>query len=254
MPGFTSYDQVGAKEDVSDIITNLTPTKTPFQSMIGTEKVKARIVEWQEDALDAVEDNAKVEGFDAANNAIVPTVMRQNNTQILSKTIQVTGTADEVDTYGRTKELAYQSRKKSQELKRDLEHAFVGTGQVAALGSNSVARKMAGVQAQINAAVTETVAASGPLTETVFMNAAQKVFNAGAEGNILMVKPTDSVKVAGFAAASGRTRDLGANGTKVVMVVDVLVTPADAIWYSPRGMEMVGMGSHGIPLAHPRRR
>jgi uncharacterized protein len=37
-------------------------------------------------------------------------------------------------------------------------------------------------------------------------------------------------------------------------LVDVLATPADAVWYSPRGMEMVGMGSHGIPLAHPRRR
>ena len=37
-------------------------------------------------------------------------------------------------------------------------------------------------------------------------------------------------------------------------LIDVLVTPADAIWYSPRGIEMVGMGSHGIPLEHPRRR
>ncbi len=37
-------------------------------------------------------------------------------------------------------------------------------------------------------------------------------------------------------------------------VVDVLVTPADAVWYSPQGMEMVGMGSHGISLDHPRRR
>jgi DUF917 family protein len=37
-------------------------------------------------------------------------------------------------------------------------------------------------------------------------------------------------------------------------LVDVLVTPADAIWYSPEGMRMVGMISHGIPLAHPRRR
>jgi DUF917 family protein len=37
-------------------------------------------------------------------------------------------------------------------------------------------------------------------------------------------------------------------------LVDVLVTPADAIWYSPEGMRMVGLTSHGIPLAHPRRR
>jgi hypothetical protein len=37
-------------------------------------------------------------------------------------------------------------------------------------------------------------------------------------------------------------------------LVDVLVTPADAIWYTPEGMRMVGLVSHGIPLAHPRRR
>ncbi|GAA0462810.1 hypothetical protein Ade02nite_29410 [Paractinoplanes deccanensis] len=37
-------------------------------------------------------------------------------------------------------------------------------------------------------------------------------------------------------------------------LIDVLVTPADAVWYSPEGMEMVGLASHGIPLEHPRRR
>ncbi|WP_432974557.1 DUF917 domain-containing protein [Dactylosporangium sp. CA-233914] len=37
-------------------------------------------------------------------------------------------------------------------------------------------------------------------------------------------------------------------------LVDVLVTPADAVWYSDEGMEMVGLHSHGIPLEHPRRR
>lgn len=223
MPGFSSYDQVGAKEDVSDIITNLTPTKTPFQASLGgAEKIKNRIHEWQEDSLSAVEDNAKVEGADASNDVIIPTVMRQNNTQILSRTVQVTGTSDAVDTYGRAKELAYQLRKKSQELKRDLEHALVGTGQVAVLGSNAVARKMAGAQAQINAGVTETV--TGPLTEADFVNAAQKLYNAGSEGSIFMIKPADSIIVAGFATAAGRMRDFS-TGKKVVMVVDLLVTP-----------------------------
>jgi DUF917 family protein len=37
-------------------------------------------------------------------------------------------------------------------------------------------------------------------------------------------------------------------------LVDVLATPADAVWYSPEGMAMVGLGSHGIPLPHPRQR
>jgi DUF917 family protein len=37
-------------------------------------------------------------------------------------------------------------------------------------------------------------------------------------------------------------------------LVDVLVTPADAIWYSPEGIRMVGLSSHNIPLDHPRQR
>ena len=37
-------------------------------------------------------------------------------------------------------------------------------------------------------------------------------------------------------------------------VVDVLVMPADAVWYSAEGLAMVGPASHGIRLDHPRRR
>ena len=63
---FTSmnkYDQVGKAEDVSDIITDITPTDTvPFFSMIKSEKVNARVFEWQEDSLAAAANNAQVEG------------------------------------------------------------------------------------------------------------------------------------------------------------------------------------------------
>ncbi|MEX3935072.1 hypothetical protein AB4Y32_25320 [Paraburkholderia phymatum] len=33
---FKTYDQVGIKEDISDVISNISPTTTPFQSMIKT--------------------------------------------------------------------------------------------------------------------------------------------------------------------------------------------------------------------------
>lgn len=38
-----TYEQVGIKEDVSNVISNITPTKTPFQSMIGNESIKNTI-------------------------------------------------------------------------------------------------------------------------------------------------------------------------------------------------------------------
>ena len=47
MATFYSYDQIGKAEDVSDVITNITPTDTPFTSSIRTEKVNARIFEFQ---------------------------------------------------------------------------------------------------------------------------------------------------------------------------------------------------------------
>lgn len=37
-------------------------------------------------------------------------------------------------------------------------------------------------------------------------------------------------------------------------LLDLLVTPNDAMWYTPEGMAMVGLESHGIPLDHPRQR
>src|SRR5574337_1051695 len=39
MAAFTSYDVVGKREDISDIITNISPTKTPFTTLTGQESV-----------------------------------------------------------------------------------------------------------------------------------------------------------------------------------------------------------------------
>ena len=51
MATYTTYDQVGKKEDVSDIITSISPFATPCQSMFKNEKVSARTFSFLEDAL-----------------------------------------------------------------------------------------------------------------------------------------------------------------------------------------------------------
>ena len=93
MAVYTSYDQVGLAEDVSDIITDITPTDTPFFSMIKSEKVNARVFEWQEDSLAASADNAQVEGAAFTAGTLSATTMRQNNTQILSKVLTLSTAA-----------------------------------------------------------------------------------------------------------------------------------------------------------------
>lgn len=225
MAQYSSYDQVGIKEDISDKISMITPTKVPFQTLIGDEKVNNRTFQWQEDALASVRDNKNVEGFTASDATLTPTTMRQNTTQILEKTIKVSTTADTVDTYGRAKETAYQLSKAGEELKRDLEHAYVGLGENAAVDTGvGTAREMASAQSMIDAATTEDPVTPAALTEAMFLSANQKLYTEGGEAEYFMIKPADSLIVAAWATASGRERDFGA-GKTVVNCVDLIVSP-----------------------------
>lgn len=228
---FKTYDQVGKKEDISDVITNISPTATPFQSVIGQESVNNTLYQWQEDELAAVAANAQVEGADGSDADLTATTMRSNTTQIFSKTIKVSATADVVSTYGRAKETAYQLSKKSAELKREMEYALVGVAQNAVAGSTSVARKFGNVwgndsagTAIINSAVITNNVTPAALTEAMILATNQKLYEAGGDASYLMIKPADSLIVAGFAAAAGRTRDFE-TGTKLVNVVDIYVSP-----------------------------
>lgn len=226
---YTTYDTVGIKEDVSDVISNLTPTRTPFQTMIGSEKTKNRKFEWLEDELAAVRDNAQTEGFEATEATLTPPSMRENYVQILEKTIKVSATEDTIDQYGRAKETAYQLVKAGQEVKRDFEHTLVGLNQAASAGAKDVSpRRTASAYQMIDASVTVTAdggaGAPGPLIEDDLLSAGQKAYNEGADPTIFMINPNHALKVAAFANAAGRTREFGQE-KKVTNAVDIYVSP-----------------------------
>lgn len=233
MATYTTYDQVGKAEDVSDIISNISPTKTPFQASLKSEKISARSFDWQEDELRAVQVNAKVEGFTASDATLSATTLRSNVAQILEKTIKVSATADVIKTYGRAKETAYQLSKAGEEVNRDLEHAFVGLDQAAVTGNSTTARRMASAIYQISASTTVTTDSStsttgsqaGPLTEANVLSLHQTLYNEGADPSILMVKPADARLVAAFTGASGRNRTINDGSKTLVNAVDLYVSP-----------------------------
>jgi len=246
MAAFSAYDQVGKKEDISSIITNISPTKTPFQTMIGSEGIHNIVHQWQEDSLISAATNSQVEGAAAPTEVANATVLRNNTTQILAKTAKATGTTDAIKTYGRDKELSYQLSLRAAELKRDLEFTFVGSAAVMVAGSVSVARVMNGYQQMITLTggtapivlngVTATAAGvaaqtgstSAAMTETMVLTVAQQLYTNGVDPEVIMVKPADSLKIANFATATGRSRYLDANGKgakAIVNVVDTYITP-----------------------------
>ena len=241
-----TYDQIGRKEDISDIITNISPTKTPFQSMIGSEGIHNILHQWQEDSLIAASSsNAAVEGADAPSAVQNATVMRNNTTQIFTKTAKVSGTADVVKTYGRDRELAYQLSLRSAELKRDFESSLVGVNAAAVTGSDSVARSFASYLAQLDNTAVWTMNSTGGALNTVITNqsagtiteqavktVAQQLYINGVEPDTIMVKPADALVVSSWQDGQGqysRTKMVDNGDRKIVNVVDVYVSPYGAL-------------------------
>jgi Family of unknown function (DUF5309) len=143
---FATYEAIGNREDLSDVIYRIDPTDTPFMTGIEREKASAVNHEWQTQALAAADTaNAVLEGDDAATDAVTPTVRLGNICQISDKVARVTGTQRAVDHAGRDDELAYQEMLKGLELKRDMEAILVGTNQAKVTGNDTTARKTASV-------------------------------------------------------------------------------------------------------------
>lgn len=242
MAAFSAYDQVGKVESIADIITNIDPTKTPFTTMVKSESISNIVHQWQEDSLIAAGSNAQVEGAAAPTEVANATSLRSNTTQILAKTAKATDTTNAIKTYGRDKELAYQLGMRAAELKRDLEFAYVGSAVVSVAGSVSVARLMNGYQQMIQLtgtgapvvlnSVTATAAGvaaltgttNAAITETMVTTVSQLLYINGTDPNVLMVKPTDGLRVASFATATGRMRDMG-DESKIVNSVTSYVSP-----------------------------
>ena len=126
---FQTYDTVGIREDLQDLIYNVDPTETPFVSMIaGQGTAKQTRHEWQTQELRAPDrNNAVIEGRDADLNPVVRTSRPSNHTQIMDETAVITGTNEATDRAGRDSEMGYQLMLKSLELRRDMEAIVTGS-------------------------------------------------------------------------------------------------------------------------------
>jgi hypothetical protein len=160
---FATYEAVGNREDLSDVIYRIDPTDTPFMTACEREKATAVNHEWQTQALAAADtSNAVLEGDDATTDAVTPTVRLGNICQISDKVARVTGTQRAVEHAGRDDELAYQEMLKGLELKRDMESILVGANQAKVTGNDTTARKTASILSWIKSNTDKGAGGSDP--------------------------------------------------------------------------------------------
>src|SRR5574343_734518 len=154
----------GIREELSNLITDISPEETPFMSNIGRGSVKNTYIEWLTDALGAASTtNAAIEGADldgaAAERVYTDPTARVrlgNYTQISRKTVAISGSHRAVDNAGVSDELAYQVAKIGRELKRDMEATLVSEQPAVAGNAPATARKTAGFEAFIRTNVNKS--------------------------------------------------------------------------------------------------
>lgn len=244
----STYTAKGLREDLTDVIYDISPTETPFMSNAARVSVKAKIHEWQTDSLAAAAANAQLEGNLISAAAITATNRLKNPTQIAYKAFAVTGTTEAVDKAGRSSEVSYQAAKHGRELKRDMEKDL--TGNVGTdLGGTGSARTFAGVESWISSNGTElgtgattigyataTGIAAAPtdgsktsaITEGHLKLAIQEAWSAGGNPEIIMCGPTTKQDISGFSGIGTLyqdvTRRAGAGQAEIIGAADVYIS------------------------------
>lgn len=242
---YSRYDAKGIREDLANVIYDISPEETPFTNNIGRGTASNTIFEWQVDELAAASDaNAYVEGDDVSSfTAAVPTERLANYTQISRKDVIISGSLEKLDKAGRRSEIAYQLSKRGAELKRDIE-ACALANQAAVVGSMpSTARRTAGLPAflrtntnrgvgganptvsngLVNAAATDGTARA--FTETQLKDVIQKVWTQGGTPKMLMVGPGNKVVASTFTGIADIRFNLTAPKTAAIIgAADIYVS------------------------------
>lgn len=248
-----AYDTSGnvLREDLRDIIYDITPMDTIFMTKAGRGDVSSTTHEWLTDQLAAPAANAAIEGdvFSAQSRAL-PSRLK-NYTQISKKEYEVTGTTEATNMAGVRKMLMRHRARAGMELKRDMETAMLGNNPASA-GTSTSPRVAGGVPNWIytnnhiklsgQTVWSTTAPASGfptatipgssttAFTETDLKAMHQQAWSCGGEADTLLCGPAVYNTISGFNGLATRFRDVQSRQqAQIIGAADVYVSPYGSI-------------------------
>lgn len=234
----TAHSAIGNREDLANIIYEISPMDTPFLSEASKGTASAVFHEWQTDALDPAAANRQIEGDDATANTFSASTRVGNYCQISRKVVSVSGTQRAVDSAGRADEYAYQLAKRGREIKRDMEFALT-RNQASSAGGAGTARSLASLESWLATnKTTAGVSASGATTpgfssgtvaaptdastagsfvKADLDNVIELCWTEGGDPKVIMVGPHNRTQVSGFSGISTLQTDANATGDVTLM-------------------------------------
>jgi hypothetical protein len=206
-----TYQAVGNREDLTDVVATITRHETPIFSGLAKVKASATYHEWQVDSLSTGSSNAAIEGADFSFARPGARTRLGNWTQIFTKTLEVSETQRAVSTAGLEDEFAYQMEKRLKEIATDVEKALItATGNS---GASGTAREMKGLLAFVTTNVeTGTGTGTETLTENMYNNLLQSIWSAGGRPDYTYVNGWQKRKISAFATNNQRYQEVDANG------------------------------------------
>jgi hypothetical protein len=242
-----TYSSVAIREDLSDVISNISPMDTPFMSGCGKEKADNTYFQWQTDTIGAGGANRVIEGDDspAAVARALPTKVG-NYTQISRYVVQTSGTDDVVDYAGHGKHQAYRLAKRGKQMKRDMEYMFTqNIAQVA--GNATLARASAGLPSWLKTNYVSMGGTGSPaapatgggtaaatdagsvisITEAKMKEVIKDCYDSGGNPDTVLCKPDIKQAISGLSSLGVTTLNTDLNSPKpgfAVGAVDVYVS------------------------------
>jgi hypothetical protein len=259
---FQSTSAVGNREELSDVVSRITPEDTPIYSMVEKVTFKTTHPEWETDDLAAPAANIQEEGDDYTFGATLPAVRLGTYTQIMRKEGILSGSQNATDNAGSVEQVKYQKLKKGVELRKDVEYAIVDRnasvgGATREMGSMSswitsnVDRGVGGVNGGFSSGTGLTVAPTNgtqrAFTKTILDDVMQDGYNNGANFGHVFVSPyvksvfvtfmsDNNVASFRYAASNGKNNSIVANA-------DVYEGPFGKVMIHP---DRVMAGSGGL--------
>jgi len=245
-----SYDVKGIREDLENIIYNISPEETPFYTAAAKMKATNTLHEWQTDSLRASADNAHIEGDDTVAEVRAVTTRLGNYTQIFKNAVVVPGTDEGLNKAGRAREMAYQVLKIAKEQKLDIEKALFAN-QARSSGSSIAARRLAGAPAWIKTNVDFQSGNGGAnptgdgtnartddgtpsaFSQTKFDNVMQKIWVSGGKPDSVYLSAYQMNIALGFTGNNNQRSNITAESERVIKHMAVYVTPWGTVEFKP---------------------
>jgi len=212
---FDTYSATSDREDLSNIIYNISPMQTPFMSSIGKRSINNVVFDWQTEVLATPVATGELEGFELSRSAAVATTRVSNVAMISKRDATVSGSQESSDPAGKRSEMAHQLAIMSKALKRDMEEALCQKG-AKTTGNATTARVTGGFESWITSndsrgsggastggGAAPTDGTQRALTETLLKDVLQLCFENGGEPSLAICGPHNKQVISGF---TGRTQ------------------------------------------------